>query len=131
MVASYVSFFYKCYFKDNRKIKFLLKAVLGIFKMALCFRDQHIFMWHITGDFKCCKCFSVLQIWKKFSKKGKHFFENLECWFSVESTAVESAAFPYKSALSKAKIKTNRVGITNGPITKKTQFWYYFIFLKI
>ena len=42
----------------------------------------------------------------------KTFFEKLEDCFSVESTTIESATFPYKTVLSKANFKTNRISTT-------------------
>ena len=57
--------------------------------------------------------------------KTKSFFEKLKAL--VESTTMESATFPYKTALSKANVKTKRmdgggerrgVEVQNGPITK-------------
>ena len=46
------------------------------------------------------------------------FFEKLEYRFLVESTTVESTLFPYRIVLS--NVKTNRMGLKNGPITKNT-----------
>ena len=43
-------------------------------------------------------------------EKTKSFLEKLEYRFLVESTAIESATFLYKTALSKANFKTNRIG---------------------
>ena len=40
----------------------------------------------------------------------KAFFKKLEYRFSVETTAIESAIFLYKTALSKAYVKINRMG---------------------
>ena len=40
--------------------------------------------------------------------KTKSFFEKLKTL--VESTTMESATFPYKTTLSKANVKTNRMG---------------------
>ena len=40
----------------------------------------------------------------------KTFFEKLEFRFLVESTTIESALFSYKTALSKANVKANRMG---------------------
>ena len=41
--------------------------------------------------------------------KTKTFIKKLEYHFSVESTAIENATFPFKAALSKANIKANRM----------------------
>ena len=37
----------------------------------------------------------------------KTFFEELDYRFLVESTKIENAIFPYKTALSEANVKTN------------------------
>ena len=40
----------------------------------------------------------------------KTFFKKLEKRFLVESTKIKNASFPYKTALSKANVKVNRMG---------------------
>ena len=42
----------------------------------------------------------------------------LEYRFSLEATKIEITPFSFKTALSKASVKTNRMTTTNGPITK-------------
>ena len=64
---------------------------------------------------KIFKIFNALAL-KQVYWKMKAFFKKLEYRFSVETTAIESAIFLYKTALSKAYVKTNRMG------TKK---WIY------
>ena len=51
--------------------------------------------------------------------KTKTFFKKLEYRFLVESTKIESASFSYKTTLSEANVKTNKMMIQNGLITKK------------
>ena len=41
--------------------------------------------------------------------KTKTFFEKLEYSFLVGSTKIENASFPYKTAMSEANFKTNRI----------------------
>ena len=48
----------------------------------------------------------------------KTFFKKLQYRFLVERTNIENASFPYKTAISEANVKTNRMVTTNGPITK-------------
>ena len=48
----------------------------------------------------------------------KFFFEKLEYRFLADNTKIENASFPYKTTLSEANVKTNRMASTNGPITK-------------
>ena len=55
----------------------------------------------------------------------------MEYHFLVESTKIESASFPYKTAVSEANVKTNRMVTTKGLIKKNSFASNYFIFLKI
>ena len=50
--------------------------------------------------------------------KNANFFKKLECCFLVESTKIDNTTFPYKTALSEAIVKTNRMGVQNWLITK-------------
>ena len=50
--------------------------------------------------------------------KNEKFFQKLEYRFLVESTRIENASFPYKTATSEVNGKTNYMVTTNGPITK-------------
>ena len=59
------------------------------------------------------------------------FSKKLEKSFLVEVTKFENATFPYKTALSKANIKTNRVGITKWNYHKERSFGSnYFAFFE-
>ena len=42
----------------------------------------------------------------------KTFFKKLEYRFLVERTKIEKASFPYKTAISEANVKTNRMVTT-------------------
>ena len=44
---------------------------------------------------------------KQIFWKTKIFSKKLEYRFSAESTKIENASFPYKTALSEANVKTN------------------------
>ena len=62
-----------------------------------------------------------------------YFLEN-ENFFSflVERTKIEKASFPYKTAISEAKIKTNRMVTTKWIYHREWSFASnYFIFLKV
>ena len=60
------------------------------------------------------------------------FFKKLEYRFLVESTKIEKASFPYKTAVSEANVKTNRMVSTKWTYHKERSFASnYFIFLKI
>ena len=75
----------------------------------------------ITENFKRFQYFSKQIFWKT-----KTSFKKLEYRFLVESTKIENASFPYKTAISEANFQTNRM------VNKEWSFASnYFIFLKI
>ena len=49
---------------------------------------------------------------KQIFWKMKTFFKKLEYRFLVESTKIENASFPYKTAISETNVKTNRMVTT-------------------
>ena len=62
----------------------------------------------------------------------KVFLRKLEYRFLVESTKIESASFPYKTAISKANIKKNKMESEKLTYHKERSFASnYFIFLEI
>ena len=101
--------------------------VLGIFKIALRLRDWHVFMWQSV---KVSNVFNTLTL-KQIFWKTKTFFKKLEYRFLVESTKIENASFPYKTAISEANVKTNRMVTTKWAYHRERSFASnYFIFLK-
>ena len=64
--------------------------VLGIFKIALCLNNQHVFYITITGY---SKYFHYFAFETSFMEKGKLFEKKLEYDFFVESTVNERATF--------------------------------------
>ena len=48
----------------------------------------------------------------------KTFFKKLEYLFLVERTNIKKASFPYKTAISKANVKANRMVTTKWVITE-------------
>ena len=48
----------------------------------------------------------------------KTFFKKLEYCFIVERTKIEKASFPYKTAISEANVKTNRMATTKWAYTE-------------
>ena len=79
--------------------------VLGILKIAFRLRDRHAFMWQ-SG--KVSNVFNTLTL-KQIFWKTKTFFKKLEYRFLVETTKIENTSFPFKTALSEANVKTNRM----------------------
>ena len=86
--------------------------VIRIFKIAFRLTDRHVFMWQSQEIFNAFKTSTLKQIfWKT-----KNCFKKLEYHFLVKSSKTETAAFPYKTALPEANVKTNRMEVQNGPI---------------
>ena len=52
----------------------------------------------------------------------KQVFGKLEYRFLAESTTIENALFPYKTALSKTNVKTNRMGSKKWTYHKEHSF---------
>ena len=94
--------------KPKERAQVLLKTVLGNFKIALCLRDQHVLLWKSV---KILNLFNNLTL-KQILWKIKAFFKKTGVSFLVESTKIENASFPYKTAISEANGKTNSMGTT-------------------
>ena len=85
-------------------------------------------MWQSV---KVSNVFNTLTL-KQIFWKTKTFFKKLEYRFWVESTKIENASFPYKSAVSEANVKTNRMVTTKWTYHKERSFASnYFTFSKI
>ena len=75
--------------------------------------------------------FSTLTL-KQIFWKTKTFFRKLEYCFLVEGSKIENASFPYKTEISEANVKTNKMVTTKWTCHKEWSFASnYFIFLKI
>ena len=83
-------------------------------------------MWQSVKISNVFNTLTLKQIfWKTKSKK-------LEYRFSIESTKIENASFPYKTAISETNVKTNRMLTTKSTYHKKRSFASnYFFFFKI
>ena len=82
----------------------------------------------ITENFKRFQYFNLetdfLENENLLKKLGHHFL--------VESTEIENASFPYKTVLSEANVKANKMVTTKWTYQKERSFASnYFIFLKI
>ena len=90
-------------------------------------RDRHVFMRQSV------KVLSVLNTltFKQVFWKTKTIFKTLESRFSVESAKIEKASFPYKTAITEANVKTNRMVTTKWTYRKEQSFASsYFIFFE-
>ena len=71
-------------------------------------------------------------IMKQIFWKTKNFFKKLKYRFSVENTKIENASFLFKTAISEANVKTNKMVNTKWTYQNELSFASnYFIFLKI
>ena len=72
------------------------------------------------------KCFPYFNFETNFLET-----EKLEYRFLVETTKIENTSFPFKTALSEANVKTNRMATTKWTCHKEWSFASnYFIFLE-
>ena len=68
---------------------------------------------------------------KQIFWKTKNFFKKLDYHFLVETTKIENTSFPFKTALSEANVKTNRMATTKWTYHKGWSFASnYLIFLE-
>ena len=64
--------------------------------------------------------------------ENENFFQKTGVPFLVEPTKIEKASFPYKTAISEAIVKTNRMVTTKLAYHREQSFASnYFIFLKV
>ena len=90
--------------------------------------DWHVFMWQSV---ETLHVFNTLTL-KQFFWKTKTFFKKMEYCFLDESTKIENASFPYKTAISEANFKTNRMMSKKWTYHRERSFdSICFIFLKI
>ena len=79
---------------------------------------------------KVSNVFNTLTLKQTFWKT-KAFFKKLEYRFLVEATKIENTSFPFKTALSEANVKTNRMATTKWTYHKEWSFASnYLIFLE-
>ena len=112
----------KFHFKSSRKCakRMVKNMVQVIFKICFCVTIRENF-----------ECFQYFDFETDFLET-KTFFKKLEYRFLVESTKIEKASFPYETAVSEAKVKTNRMVFTKWTYHKEQSFASNcFNFLKI
>ena len=96
-------------------------------RMAFFLRDRHVFMWQSV---KISNLFNTLTF-KQIFWKTKTLFKKREYRLLVERTKIQNASFPYKTAISEASVKTNRMVTTKWIYHKERIFASnYFIFWK-
>ena len=52
----------------------------------------------------------------------KTFFKKLEYYFLAVTTKIENSLFPFKTALSEANVKTNRMGDYKMELSQREEF---------
>ena len=91
-------------------------------------RDWHVFIWQSLDILNVLNTLTL----KSIFFKTKIFLKKLGYRFLYESTRIENAIFPYKTAQSEANVKINRMGSTRWTNHKERNFASnYFIFSKI
>ena len=57
--------------------------------------------------------------------ENENLFKKLEYCFLVETTKIENKSFPFKTALSKTNVKTNRMAATKGGVLPVTTLFFW------
>ena len=104
------------HFKTNRKSMGSSKKRYQGFQNSPPFERSACFYLTICESFKR---FQYFNFETNFLKKTKTFFKKLEYRFLVETTKIENTSFPFKSALSEANVKINRMATTKWTYQKE------------
>ena len=90
------------FWSQQEEHRFFYKTVVGIFKIALCLIDWHVFfvLWQSVVIFNVLNTLTLKEIFWKMQT----FFKKLKYRFSVESTGIENTSFPYKTAISETNV---------------------------
>ena len=84
-------------------------------------------MWQSVEVLNVFNTLTLIQIFRE----KKTFFKKLEYRVLVETAKIENTSFPFKTALSEANVKTNRMATTKWTYHKEWSFASnYFIFLE-
>ena len=103
----------------TERAQVLLKTSTRDFQNSPPFERSTCFYVTISESFKRFQYFNF----------ETNFLENKN--FLVETTKIESTSFPFKTALSEANVKTNRIATTKWTYHKEWSFASsYFIFLE-
>ena len=114
--------------KPTEKTEVILKNSAIDFENTPLFESSACFYVTICENLNASNALTLEQNFGKM----KSFFKNLEYCFLVESAKIKITLFPYKTAISKAYVKTNRMVTTKWTYQKEQSFASnYFISLKI
>ena len=75
----------------------------------------------LCDNLKVSNVFNTLTL-KQILWIKKTFFKKLQFRFLLETTKIENASLLFKTALSEANVKTNRMGTTKGTYHKECSF---------
>ena len=94
------------------------------------FQNSPLFERSVCFSVEICNVFNTLTL-KQIFWKTKTFFKKLEHCFLVESTNSENALFSYKTAISEANVKTNRMVSTKWTYHKERSFASNYFFYSV
>ena len=93
--------------------------------MKIAFKRSACFYETISENFERFQYFNFATDFLE----NENLFQKIGVLFLVESTKIENASFPYKTAISEANVKTNRMASTKSTYHKEWSFASnYFIF---
>ena len=114
------AFSQRFFFKANWKSIGSSKKGTRDFQHSPPFERSACFYVKISGE---VQRFQYFNFWNRFSGKWQTTFsKKLEYRFLVEKTKIENASFPYKTAISEAKAKTNTMISTKWTYHKERSF---------
>ena len=101
-------FSWRFYFKANRKSISSSKSSTRYFQNSPPFDRSVCFYVTICENFECFQYFNF----ETDFLENEILFQKTGVTFLVESTKIENASFPYKTAIPEVNVKTNRMMIT-------------------
>ena len=90
---------------------------------------ERLACFYVTNS-ESFKRFQYLLNLKQILWKTKTFFKKLKYRVLVETTKIENTLFPFKTALSEANVKTNRMATTKWTYHKEWSFASNYFFLE-
>ena len=113
----------KPYFRRNFFLTDWRHKRLKITIDLLLFYGEHFNGISESESVKILNVFNTLTLKQNFWKT-KTIFKKLEYGFLVESTKIENASFPCKTAISEANVKANKMVTTKWTYHKERKFYF-------
>ena len=121
------AFSQRFHFQATERAQVILKNGTRNFQNSPSFERSACFYVTISENFEHFHYFNF----ETDFLENENFFKKLQYRFLVERTKIEKASLPYKTAISKANIKANRMVATEWAYHREWSFTSnYFIFLK-